>query len=76
MSDRVLRYPHVVSTSGNGELITRIIEIENRLAKLEVKTSELPEKDGMKQLKDAIKNDFTGFLADALKQSEAGAAYG
>jgi hypothetical protein len=60
------------STSDNQELVTRIIEIENRLTKLETKTAELPDKEGIKQLKE----DFAGFLANALKASGKGAAYG
>src|SRR5208282_1163417 len=54
------------------------LEIENRLAKLELriqalenKTAELPEKDGIKELKKEIKDEFTGFLADASVKQKA-----
>jgi len=64
------------TTTIDSKILMRIVEIENRVTKLEGKISELPEKDGIKQLKDEMKNDFTGFLADALKKGETGATYG
>jgi hypothetical protein len=68
--------PPASSHESHESLLTRIIEIENRIAKLESKTAELPEKDGIEQLKAEMKGDFTGFLAETLKQGDTGAAYG
>ena len=56
------------TTAIDSQVLMRIVEIENRLTKLETKTVELPEKDGITQLKAEMKGNFTGFLADALKQ--------
>lgn len=47
---------------------SRLAKLEERLSALDTKTAELPEKEGIKLLKDEIKEDFTSFLADALKQ--------
>jgi hypothetical protein len=62
------------TTGVDAEFAMRIVEIENRLKTLELKTAELPEKDGIKRLKSEINKDFTGFLADALKKTDSGGA--
>jgi len=45
-----------------------ISKIEKRLSNLENKTAELPEKDGIKQLTDELKENFSEFLADFLSK--------
>ena len=65
-----------VAYASNEVLLARIKNIEDQLAKLELKTAELPERDGIKQLRNDIKTDYSAFLADMLSKLQSPSSKG